>query len=187
MTMGAVLRLESFDPAEPPPPPLLHSAEELQDAYLRGVMAGREQAFAEQIGPMRSALEGVAADITRLGESLAETGAARARALDPLIGALLDGILPAVARARLEAALLETFVRLAETVAPLTLTVRCGPDLAPFVQACAEAAGIESAQITADGQPGTVTAELLGGVMTWDEAAVGAQLRALVQDIMETQ
>lgn len=185
--MGAVLRLERFDPAEAPAPAELHTAEELQDAYAQGVIAGREQAFAEQIDRMRLALEGVSAEMAGLRAALADTGGDRARALAPLVDALLDGVLPAVARARLESALLEAFVRLAETVTPLTLDVRCGPDLAAFVRACAGAVGIEGVRIADDGPDGTVTAELLGGVMAWDQAAVSAQLRALVQEIMETQ
>lgn len=185
--MGAVLQLERFDPIDPPLPPALHSAEELQDAYAQGMIAGREQAYAEQVEQMRSALIAVSTEMNGLRGTLVEAGGARAGALAPLIAALLDGVLPAVARARLESALLETFVNLAETVTPLSMMVRCGSDLAAFVQACADAAGVEGVDIAADGPNGTVTAELLGGIMAWDEAAVAAQLRSLVQEIMEEQ
>ena len=47
------------------------------------------------------------------------------------------------------------------------------------------AAGIAAVEIDTTGPAGTVTAEVLGGVIAWDEAAVAAQLRGIVQDIME--
>lgn len=183
--MGAVLQLERFDRAGPPPPPPLHTAEELQDAYAAGVMAGRAEAEAETGDALRAALSTLSRQVQALEAALADERTARARSLAPLIGALLDGVLPALARARLESALLAAFIQLAENVAPLSVALRCGPDLADFVAACVREAALDAVTLDPEGPPGTVTAELLGGVMAWDEAAVAAQLRLLVQEIME--
>lgn len=185
--MGAALQLERFDPPPPAPLPVLHSAEELQDAYLHGVIAGREQAVAEQAGQMQAALSAISAELADLHAALAEGGRAHARALEPLVSALLEGLLPAAARARLQADVRGTLVQLAGAITPLGIKVRCGPDLAAFVQSCAGEAGIGAIEIAADGPDGTVTADILGGTMAWDEARVAAQLRALVQEIMEEQ
>ncbi|ARJ68925.1 hypothetical protein [Paracoccus contaminans] len=185
--MGAALQLERFDPPPPAPLPALHSAEELQDAYLHGMIAGREQVMAEQAGQMQAALSAISAELADLHAALAEGGRAHARALEPLVSALLEGLLPAAARARLQADVRGTLAHLAGAVMPLGIKIRCGTDLAAFMRSCAGEAGIGAIEIAADGPDGTVTAELLGGTMAWDEARVVAQLRALVQEIMEEQ
>ena len=79
--MGAALQLERFDPPSPAPRPALHSAEELQDAYLHGVIAGREQAVAEQAGQIQAALTAMSAELADLHAALAEAGRARYLAL----------------------------------------------------------------------------------------------------------
>lgn len=181
--MGNILRLERFD--RPEPAAVLHTAEDLQDAFAEGVIAGRDQMRAEQADALHAALAGVAADLAAMQAVLADASAAQARTLGPLIGALIDGVLPVVARARLESALLSAFVHLAETVTPLRVRLRCGPDLADFVGACLREVGVEALSLEADAPNGTVTADLEGGTMSWDEAAVAAQLRALVHELLQ--
>ena len=54
--MGAVLKLERFDHDEPAARREVHSAEELQDAYARGLIEGRSQAEGEQVATDRRGL-----------------------------------------------------------------------------------------------------------------------------------
>lgn len=183
--MGAVLQLECFDRDDPPAAPLLYNAEDLADAHARGMIAGRAQAQEAAQEALRAALSGLAAEVEALQLELRDEAASRARSLAPLLNALLEGVLPAVARARLEADLLAAFVRLADTVAPLRIGIACGPDLSDFVAACAKECDIEVVDLDPTGPAGTVTASLLGGTMTWDEAAVADQLRTLICEIME--
>ena len=103
--MGALLQLERFDlGAEKPAPAPVFAQSDLEAAFAEGFAQGRQEAEAQRLGQICSAL-------AALSERLAAESAARAasaedqlRAIAPLIGALLDGIIPAVARGRLEAA-----------------------------------------------------------------------------------
>lgn len=185
--MGAVLKLERFDHDEPAARREVHSAEELQDAYARGLIEGRSQAEGEQVALVQAALQALSAELAAVSGAISAGSRNAARTLQPLIAALLDGALPQIARARLEAALLTELLQLSEAVSPLQARIRCGADLHPFVQACVAEAGIEAIVIDADadGPPGTVEAELLGGTITWDIADVSRQLRDLMQEIME--
>lgn len=183
--MGAVLKLERFDRDEPAARREVHSAEELQDAYARGLIEGRSQAEGEQVALVQAALQALSAELAAVSGAIGAGSRTAARTLQPLIAALLDGALPQIARARLEAALLTELLQLSEAVSPLQTRIRCGADLHPFVQACVAEAGIEAIAIDADGPPGTVEAELLGGTITWDIADVSRQLRDLMQEIME--
>ena len=117
----------------------------------------------------------------------AAAGEGQGRALAPLVGALLEAITPLAARTRLEAALLAELRQLAGSVTPLSARLRCGADMAVFAAACLAATGVEAIAIDPSGPEGTVEAELLGGTIAWDVAAVAEQLRALVHEIMETE
>lgn len=183
--MGAVLQLERFDHADSSPPATLYTSEDVQDAYARGMIAGRVQGNAEGAEQMHSALTSLAAQVDALSAEIAQREQTHARSLAPLIGALIDGVLPSLARVHLESALLGTFLQLAENVSPLSIRLRCGPDLSAFVTACADEAGVSNVTLASDGPAGTVTAELLGGVMSWNEAEVAEQLRRLVLEVME--
>ena len=183
--MGAVLQLERFDRAAIAPPPPVFTAQDLDDAHARGLAQGRVEAETAQADRVCAALAGVSAALDRQAGGLAAAGAAQAQALGPLVAALLDGVMPAVARARLEAALLTELMQLAEAVSPLKARLRCGPDLAPFVTACLARGELGGIDIDPTGPPGTVEADLLGGTITWDVAVVTGQLRALVQEILE--
>ena len=128
--------------AEKPAPPPVFAQSDLGAAFAEGLAQGRQEAEAQRLGQICGAL-------AALSERLAAESAARAasaedqlRAIAPLIGALLDGIIPAVARGRLEAALLAELRQLAASVTPLAATIRCGPDMAAFVSACLAATGI---------------------------------------------
>lgn len=186
--MGALLQLERFDleTGRTAPPPVFAQAD-LDAAFAQGLAQGRQEAEAAQF-------DGLCGALATLSERLAAESAARAafgedqvRAIAPLVGALLDGIVPAVARARLEAALLDDLRQLAGSVTPLAAKIRCGPDMAAFAAACLAAAGIQAIGIDPTGPEGTVEADLLGGKATWDVALVAGQLRDLVGEMMETE
>ena len=186
--MGALLQLERFDlGAEKPAPPPVFAQSDLEAAFAEGLAQGRQEAEAQRLGQICGAL-------AALSERLAAESAARAasaedqlRAIAPLIGALLDGIIPAVARGRLEAALLAELRQLAASVTPLAATIRCGPDMAAFVSACLAATGIEAIGIDPSGPEGTVEAEMLEGLATWSVAQAAGQLRDLVCEMMEME
>ena len=183
--MGAVLQLERFDVAPASAAPELYGPAELAAAYARGRAYGEAAARTAESAALRAALSDAVAAMVAGDARRREEGRAAGAALAPLVRALVDGVLPALARARLEAALLDELLRLAETVTPLDLRLCCGADLEPFMSASLTAAGIAAVEIDTTGPAGTVTAEVLGGVIAWDEAAVAAQLRGIVQDIME--
>ena len=184
--MGAILQLERFDRQAcmiPPAP----APEDIEAAFARGLAAGRAEA--EQAGTDR-----LSAALAELSAQLADAaerdrqGAHRATAaLQPLFAALLEGVMPRLAQARLEAALLTELTRLAAAVSPLRAVIRCGPDLAPFLTACIAREGLDEIEIDATAPDGTAAAEILGGRITWDVATVTRQLCELVDDIMEGQ
>lgn len=184
--MGAVLQLERFDRgglAAPPPPTF--TAEDVADAHARGVAEGRLAAKAAQTDSICAALAELSKQLDQEVRCRAEAAPGQAQALGSLVAALLDGVMPAVARARLEAALMSELLHLSESISPLRARLRCGPDLAPFVAACLARTENTAIEIAPTGPDGTVEAELLGGVITWDVAVVAAQLRALVEEILE--
>lgn len=184
--MGAVLQLERFDrEARIAPPPL--GPDDLDAAFARGVALGRAEAAQAVTDRLTDALTqlsaglAAAADRDRAGAGLAT------KALRPLFSALLDGVMPRIAQARLEAALLAELTQLAAAVTPLRATIRCGPDLAPFLTACIGRTGLDAVEIDATAPEGTAEADILGGQITWDLATVTRQLCELVDDIMEGQ
>lgn len=183
--MAAVLRLERFDYVESEAEPELHSAEELLDAYARGMISGREQADSEQIDALKSCLTSLRTQVEELNASQSENRKRDASSFGALVNALSDGVLPTLARARMESAILAAFLQLAENVSPFRIAIRCGADLEPFVKACAREANVEDLVVEPNGPTGTVEAELLGGVITWDEEAAVQQLRAIVREVLE--
>lgn len=184
--MGAVLQLERFDrQISLAPPPL--GPDDLDAAYARGLAAGLEQAQRLVSERLTVALEDLSAHLTAAAERERDGAARATEALRPLFSALLDGVMPRIAQARLEAALLTELGQLAEAVSPLRATIRCGPDLAPFLTACVARTGLDAIEIDATAPEGTAEAEILGGRISWDVATVTRQLCELVDDIMEGQ
>ena len=184
--MGALLQLERFDlGAEKASPPPVFAQSDLEAAFADGLSQGRREAEALQLDQLCAALRGLSERLK--AESAARLAAGEVQALAPLIGALLDGIMPAVARARLEAALLAELRQVAASVAPLTVKIRCGPDMAAFTAACLAMTGIEAIGIDPSGREGCIEAEMLGGTATWEVARVAEQLRGLVLEMMEVE
>lgn len=183
--MGAVLQLERFDlrasPPEPPPP----ASADLDAAFARGLAAGRDEARALQLDRLSAALDDLSSQLGVAAARDRQDRDAATVALRPLFAALLDGVMPQIAQARLEAALLSELTQLADAVSPLRASIRCGPDLAPFLAACVAQTGFDAVEIDATAPDGTAEAELLGGRITWDVATVTRQLSELVHDIME--
>jgi hypothetical protein len=186
--MGAVLQLERFDPApEITPVPAAFDQSDLEAAWEGGLAEGRRQAEAQQASQLQDAIQALNARLDAEHAARIEAGAGQVRAIAPLIGALLDGVMPTVARARLEAALLGELLRLAQAVSPLTGRIRCGPDMAAFVAVCLSTAALGGIELDPSGQTGTVEAELLGGLAIWDVGLIGAQLRDLATEMMEVE
>lgn len=185
--MGAVLQLERFDrPEALLPEPCHFTQADLDAAWAEGHAAGTASAQDSAADRLTAAIAGLGAQLDEAtGHASAESRRAVA-ALGPVVSALIEGIMPALARARLESALLSELMQLSTAVSPLSAAIRCGSDLAPFVTACAARAGIETLRIDAGGPPGTVEIDLLGGSITWDSAAITRQLGDLVREIMET-
>lgn len=185
--MGALLQLERFDrvPLEAPPP--VFDQSDLDAAFERGLAEGRHEAEARQAGALCAALSALSGRLDAEREARRGEGAAAVRALAPLIEALLDGIIPAVARARLQAALLEELLRLSAAGPPLGARIRCGPELAAFAAGCLAATGLSGIEIDPMGPEGVAEAELLGGRVTWDVALIAADLRRLVNELTEME
>lgn len=185
--MGAVLQLERFDREPVEPLPAVFAQADLDAAFARGLDEGRRLAEARQVAALRDAVDGLS---RRLDAEQAARGAGDAtevKRVAPLIEALLDGVVPAVARARLQGALLDEMLKLSSAVPPLTARIRCGADLAAFAAAClstTEAAGIE---IDPTAPEGTAEVELLGGRIVWDTAQIAAELRRLVNEVTEVE
>lgn len=185
--MGALLQLERFDRPPVEVPPAVFAQADLDAAFDRGLAEGQRRAKARQVGALCDALSGLARRLQAEHEARAAAGMAEVRAIAPLIEALLDGILPAVARARLQAALLEELLKLAAAVPPATARIRCGPDLAAFSAACLARTGLAGIEIDPSGPEGTAEAELLGGRVTWDMGQIAAELRRLVNELTEVE
>lgn len=186
--MGALLQLERFDMgAEKAAPVPVFAQADLDAAFAQGLARGRQEAKAAQFDALCGALAALSERLAAEGAARAASGENQVRAIAPLIGALLDGVMPTVARARLESALLTELRQLAGAVTPLAARIRCGADMAAFAAACLAAAGIEAIGIDPSGQDGTVEAELLGGTAAWDVARVSEQLRNLVHEMMEME
>lgn len=185
--MGALLQLERFDRAPVEAPPAVFAQADLDDAFARGLAEGRGQAEARQAGALCDAVTGLSERLDAERDARSGAGAAAVRAIAPLIEALLDGILPAVARARLQAALLEELLKLVSAVPPPAGRIRCGPDLAGFAAACLSTTGLTGIEIDATGPQGTAEAELLGGRVTWEVGLIAAELRRLVNELIEVE
>lgn len=186
--MGALLQLERFDRgAEKLPLSPVFSQSDLDAAFAEGLAQGRQEVEALLIGQLCAALNGLSGQLEAESAARLAAGEGQVRALAPLIRALLDGIMPAVARARLEAALLAELRQLAASVTPLSVKIRCGPDMAAFTAACLAMTGIEAIGIDPSGPAGCIEAEMLGGIATWEVARVAEQLRGLVLEMMEVE
>lgn len=185
--MGAVLQLERFDRAAAEAPPAIFAQADLDAAFERGQAEGRQQARARQMSELRDTLAGLSRQLEAEHAARVAMGAAGVRAIAPLVEALLDGIIPAVAKARLQAALLEELLKLASDIAPPVVRIRCGPDLAAFIEACLSAAGLTGIEVDRSGPEGVAEADLLGSRITWDIMEIAASLRELVNELIEVE
>jgi len=185
--MGAVLQLERFGRTADEAPPAIFAQADLDAAFERGRAEGRQQTQEWQKSELRDTLAGLSRQLEAEHAARVAMGAGGVMAIAPLIEALLDGIIPAVARARLQAALLGELLSLASAVTPPTLHIRCGPDLAAFIEACLSAAGLAGIEIDRSGPEGVAEADLLGSRVTWDIAQIAGSLRELVNELIEVK
>jgi len=186
--MGALLQLERFDlGAEKAAPPPVFAQSDLEAAFAEGRVRGQLEAEAQRIDQLCAELKELSDRLRAEAAARIALGEGQVQAIAPLIEALLEGVLPAVARARLEAALLGELRQLAASVTPLEVRIRCGADMAAFVADCLAATGIAAVGIDPAGPKGTVHADLLGGTAVWDVAEVAGQLRGLVREMMEME
>ena len=186
--MGALLQLERFDlgAAKAAPPPLFRQSD-LDAAFAQGLAQGRQEAEAARLDQLLAALAGLSERLDDESTARVADGEKQVGAMAPLVEALLEGVMPAIARARLESSLLSELRQLAASVTPLAARIRCGADMAAFASACLSAVGIEAIEIDPSGRDGTVEADLLGGLSTWDVALVAEQLRSLVREMLEIE
>jgi hypothetical protein len=126
--MPAPLRLEVFEAALAPDEPTLLMPEQVEDlrltAYERGYVAGWEDAGqqAEAERGARQAL--VAARIEALTFGYHEARSHVLAALEPLIAAMIDGLLPAVARGAVVPLVIEEIMPRARSEADRPLVLR---------------------------------------------------------------
>ena len=182
----AVLRLECFDRRAPSPPPARFAQADLDAAHARGLAEGAAAADA-------AARRDLAAQVAELARTLGDAAASRAamtagvmEQLSPVLDAFADGALPVLARARMQAAVMAELRRLAdESVAPVTVRLRCGPDQQADLRQAIEQAGCAAPTLDPTGSDGTV--EIVSGDarITFDEAATAQAFRDLFRDFMD--
>ncbi|MBB1490309.1 MULTISPECIES: hypothetical protein [unclassified Paracoccus (in: a-proteobacteria)] len=185
--MGAVLQLERFDREPVEPLPAVFAQTDLDAAFARGLDEGRGLTEARQVAALCDAVDGLSRRLDAEQAARGAAGASDVRRIAPLIEALLDAVVPAVARARLQGALLEEMLKLSSAVPSLTARIRCGPDLAAFAAACLSATGAAGIEIDPTAPEGTAEVELLGGRIAWDMAQIAAELRKLVNEVTEVE
>lgn len=182
----AVLRLESFDRRMPSPPPARFAQADLDAAHARGLAEGAAAADAAA----RRDLAARVADLARtLGDAAASRAAAMAgvmKQLSPVLDAFADGALPVLARARMQAAVMAELRRLAdESVAPVTVRLRCGPDQQADLRQAIEQAGCAAPTLDPTGSDGTVEIVSGDGRITFDGAAIAQAFRDLFRDFLD--
>lgn len=182
--MGAVLQLERFD-RDALVSPVFRQAE-LDAAFAEGVAEGLRRAETQRADRLCEMLAGLSASLETGRALRAQSQAEQIRALAPLLDALFDQLLPAVARIRLRDAVLAQLAELAGTVSPLGVRIRCGADTGAFLSAKLARLGLSAVQVDDTGTEGSVEAEMTGGEILWDEAALATQLRRLIEEMMET-
>lgn len=181
--MGAVLQLERFDHEAPAAPDFRQA--ELDAAFAEGLAEGLCRAEAQRVDRLCEVLAGLSASLESGRVLRAQSQAEQVRALAPLLDALFEQLLPAVARIRLRDAVLAQLAELAGAVSPLAVRVRCDPRMGAFLSANLARLGLSAMQVDDSGPDGSIEAEMMGGEILWDEAALVAQLRRLIEEMME--
>lgn len=180
-----VLQLESFDRHALRVPAARFSQADLDAAYVHGEATGIRAATDAQIAQTCAALQEFSA---RVAAAEQDRAAARAQAISdlaPLLEALAEGALPALAQARMQSAVVQELQRLAATAGPMRGTLRCGPDQQAFLAACLDRLGLTDIAIEAAAPPGLVEAHIAGGRIVFDHAAVAQGLRALIDEFLQ--
>lgn len=180
--MPVLLQLERFQRVMPAPSSPTYTAEDVAAAREAG-RAEAEELLREDA--LTVLCRGLADAAELLRQTEAERAAARieaAQTVAPLIGALLEGVLPTVTALRLQAALLEELGRLAAAAEPVGGLLRCGPDLAPFATACLQRLGLSDLAVQPDAPEGRVELQVQGGTVTFDQGEAAERLRSLVAE-----
>lgn len=182
---ATVLRLESFDQRARCVSVAQFSQADLDAAYESGEAAGAHAASDSQMARTCAALQEFSACVAAAEQDRAAARASVLSELAPLLNALADGVLPALALARMQSAVVQELQRLAATAGPMCGTVRCGPDQRTFIAACVESLDLTNIEIDASAAAGTVEAIIAGGRIVFDETAVARSLRALVDEFLQ--
>ncbi|SEH97276.1 hypothetical protein SAMN04488075_1995 [Paracoccus alkenifer] len=183
--MGAILQLERFDRGGRSASPMFRQAQ-LDAAFADGVAEGLRQAEAMRSDQLGAVLTELSANLESGRAMHAQSQVAQMLAMAPLLDAMLEQLTPVVARARLRDAVLAQMADIAGAVSPLGVKIRCDAGTGEFLSAHLARLGLSAVQIDASGPEGIVEAEMTGGEITWDEAAISTQLRRLIEEMMET-
>ncbi|HHY01837.1 MAG TPA: hypothetical protein GX686_03080 [Paracoccus sp.] len=183
--MGAVLKLERFDHGVRSASPMFGQVQ-LDAAFADGVAEGLRQAEARRSDQLCAVLTELSTNLESGRAMRAQSQVGQIRAMAPLLDAMFDQLIPAVARLRLREAVLTQLADIAGAVSPLSVKIRCDAGTGGFLTAHLARLGLSAVQIDASGPEGSVEAEMTGGEITWDEAAISAQLRRLIEEMMET-
>lgn len=179
----AVFKLESFSAAVAAQgAALTFSREALDQAFADGLAEGMARQEDEQARTLNAGLD-------RLARALADDEARRAElrreaveALTPILGQILDCLVPGAESRRLETALTEELLRLARTAPPLRASIACGPSLRAMVDRCLADCGLEGIEVTAI-ETDRISLALQGGRIELDPARVADDIRALITEI----
>jgi flagellar assembly protein FliH len=192
--MGARLRLDCFDDAEgrgapaeaAGPAPAILAEDERLAAYEKGYAAGWEDAVAAQEGDALRLREDLSHNLRDLAFTFQEARAHVLRSLEPLLRAMVDRVLPEVARAGFGAAVAAEARAAAGTAATAPVEILVAPENVAAVEA---ALGDDSAlpvrlvadPMLADGQ---ARFRMGGEEGAFDQDALLAAIRGHVTDFL---
>ncbi|MDP5308575.1 hypothetical protein [Paracoccus spongiarum] len=180
----AHFKLESFSAASAGMAEMIFGKAELDQAYADGLAEGLTRREDEQLRNLGAGLE-------RLAQALADDEARRialrdeaARALAPILDAILDSIAPAADSLRLQGALRDELTRLARLGTPLRARIACGPRLRGLVERCLEEAGLAGIELS-EAEADKICLSLQGGRIEISPAQIAQDIRALISELKE--
>ncbi len=140
--MSSPLRLDIFETTESPEGPALLMPEQIEDlrlsAFERGYVAGFEDAGRQTATDEAAARARVMAAIEALDFGYCEARAHCLSALEPVIAAMLETLLPAVARAAIVPMAVDALMPLASSRLDAPIILRVGPGMRPAFAAAFE-------------------------------------------------
>ncbi|PZO67289.1 MAG: hypothetical protein DI498_02805 [Paracoccus denitrificans] len=184
--MGSnILHLENFAGIDRTASLSRFSLHDVDRAYRRGFDDCSLQTRAQDAAAVCAALTEFSADLDRARSDKTRARAEAVEAIAPMIDALVTGAVPAVARGRMQAAVLSELRRLSESATNVSGRLRCDMATAPFLERCLQETGVPDLVIDATAPDGVVEALIDGGKVVFDEAAVARDLERLITEILE--